>query len=307
MGAAKLNKAQRGELHLRLPVGLVRISEERVVLHPDAQVQSAIRQVFATFAHLGSAHKVLRSLRDDGLLLPRQVGSSWAEQVRWERPSFAAIYAILKNPAYAGAYAYGKLHRKELAAKDPRMPLLVQITGIGFLTAITILAAIGEIERFPSAKKLVGYAGLGSRVHDSGMAYSTGRITKAGRRDLRRAMVDASNHAITNHAHWKAQFEALSSHIGKKKAIVAIARKLLVVVWHVLTKESADRFANPTQVACSMFAFAHKVRVKNLPKGQTALGFTRNQLDRLRIGQEVKKLPWGTKTFTLPESKLTAR
>ena len=196
---------------------------------------------------------------------------------------------------------------KELAAKDPRMPLLVQITGIGFLTAITILAAIGEIQRFPSGKKLVGYAGLGSRVHDSGMAYSTGRITKAGRRDLRRAMVDAANHAITDHAHWKAQFEDLSSHIGKKKAIVAIARKLLVVVWHVLTKEAADRFANPTQVACSMFAFAHKVRVKNLPEGQTALGFTRSQLDRLKIGQEVKKLPWGTKTFTLPESKQTAK
>ncbi len=105
----------------------------------------------------------------------------------------------------------------------------------------------------------------------------------------------------------KAQFEALSSHIGNKKVIVAIARKLLVVVWHVLTKESADRFANPTQVVYSMFAFAHKVQVKNLPKGQTALGFTRDQLDRLKIGQEVKKLPWGTKTFTLLESKLTAK
>lgn len=54
-------------------------------------------------------------------------------------------------------------------------------------------------------------------VHDSDMAYSTGRITKAGRRDLHRAMVDAANHAITDHAHWKAQFEALSSHIGKSK------------------------------------------------------------------------------------------
>lgn len=83
--------------------------------------------------------------------------------------------------------------------------------------------------------------------------------------------------------------------------------QLLIVVWHVLTKESADRFTNSTQVACSMFAFAHKVRVKNLQEGQTALGFTRKQLDRLRIGQEVRQIPWGTKTFTLPESKLTTR
>lgn len=196
---------------------------------------------------------------------------------------------------------------KELAAKDERVPLLIQITGIGFLTAITILAAIGQIQRFPSAKQLVGYAGLGSRVHDSGMAYSTGRITKAGRRDLRRAMVDAANHAVVDHAHWKVEFERLSIRMGRSKAVVAIARKLLVVVWHVLTKEAADRFANPTQVACSMFAFAHKVRVKNLPEGQSALGFTRQQLDRLKIGQEVQKIPWGTKTFKLPESELTKK
>jgi DNA invertase Pin-like site-specific DNA recombinase len=114
LGAAKLNKAQRGELHLRLPVGLVRVSDDRIALHPDAQVQTAIRHVLAEFARLGSAHKVLRSLRDDGLSLPRRVGSSWAEEVVWVRPSFAAIYAILKNPAYAGAYAYGKLHRTHL-------------------------------------------------------------------------------------------------------------------------------------------------------------------------------------------------
>ncbi len=114
LGAAKLNKAKRGELHLRLPVGLVRISEERVALHPDAQVQSAIYHVFAEFERLGSAHKILRGLRDDELCLPRRVGSSWSEEVRWQRPTFAAIYALLKNPAYAGAYAYGKLHRTHL-------------------------------------------------------------------------------------------------------------------------------------------------------------------------------------------------
>lgn len=75
----------------------------------------------------------------------------------------------------------------------------------------------------------------------------------------------------------------------------------------MLTKEAADKYANPTQVACSMFAFAHKVRVKNLPEGQSTLRFTRNQLDRPKIGQEVKKILGGTKTFNLPESKLTAK
>ncbi len=123
LGAAKLNKAKRGELHLRLPVGLVRVSDERVALHPDALVQSAIRHVFAVFERLGSAHKVLRSLRDDGLTLPRRVGSSWSEDVVWARPTFAAIYAILKNPAYAGAYAYGKLHRTHLPGEAHKVVL----------------------------------------------------------------------------------------------------------------------------------------------------------------------------------------
>jgi len=68
---------------------------------------------------------------------------------------------------------------KQESVQDPRMPLLVQLPGVAMLTAITILAAIGKIERFPNAKQLVGYAGLGTRVHDSGMTHVTGRITKA--------------------------------------------------------------------------------------------------------------------------------
>jgi transposase len=195
---------------------------------------------------------------------------------------------------------------KEIAAQDERAPLLVQITGIGLLTAITILSAIGEITRFPSAKQLVGYAGLGSRVHASGETYFTGRITKAGRKELRWAMVEAARHAVQDHAHWKAEHERLSGSIGHKKAIVAVARKLLMVVWHLLTKEAADKFANPTQVACSVFAFAHRVRARNLPNGLSALQFTRNQMDRLGIGQEVLIVPWGTKRFKLPPSKLAA-
>src|ERR1700690_1208825 len=125
---------------------------------------------------------------------------------------------------------------KELVAKEERAPLLIQITGIGLLTSITILAAIGDISRFPSAKQLVGYAGLGARVHASGELFATGRITKTGRKDLRWAMVEAARHAVLDHPRFKAEYERLSKSIGKKKAVVAIARKLLVMVWHVLAK-----------------------------------------------------------------------
>ena len=102
---------------------------------------------------------------------------------------------------------------------------------------MTLLGAIGDITRFPSAQKLVGYAGLGAQVHDSGQKRWSGGITKSGRRDLRRVMVDAARHAVKAHGHWKQQFARLEPRIGRPKALVAIARKLLVAVWHILSKE----------------------------------------------------------------------
>lgn len=190
------------------------------------------------------------------------------------------------------------------SAQDERIPLLVQIPGVAMLTAITILAAIGDITRFPNAKKLVGYAGLGTRVHNSGMTYNSGRITKAGRKDYRRAMVNDANHAIEHHPHWKKEFERLEPALGRSKAVVAIARKLLVAVWHVLNEKSADRFADSASVARSFFAHAYRVGVGNLPEEQSALAFTREQLDRLGIGQDLQEIPWGSKHHKLPLSEL---
>jgi hypothetical protein len=109
----------------------------------------------------------------------------------------------------------------ELAAKDERVPLLVQLPGCGLLNAITILAAVGTISRFEDAKHLVGYAGLGTRVHDSGMTHHNGRITKAGRKDLRSAMVSMANTAVEYHPFWKKEFERISARLGRSKAIVA--------------------------------------------------------------------------------------
>ncbi|MBI1801233.1 MAG: hypothetical protein HYR71_06360 [Chloroflexi bacterium] len=67
---------------------------------------------------------------------------------------------------------------------------------------------------------------------------------------------------------------------------------------------NADRFADVTQGACSLFKLAYDVGVKDLPEGQSALRFMRNQLDRLGIGADLKAIPWGSKQFKLPPSKL---
>ncbi len=138
-----------------------------------------------------------------------------------------------------------------LSAQDPwkqTIPFLMQLPGFAVVTSMTLLAAIGDITRFPSAKKLVGYSGLGASVHASGQTQRTGPITKQGRRELRTVLVEAAWTAVDHHPHWRAEFERLVPALGKGKAIVAIARKLLVVVWHVLTKQVVDCHADVAMV-----------------------------------------------------------
>lgn len=184
------------------------------------------------------------------------------------------------------------------------MLLLLQMSGIGLINAITILAAIGDITRFPDARKLVGYAGLGASVHDSGQTRRTGGITKQGRRDLRFAVIEAAHHASEKHPHWKREFERLEPRLGRNKAVVAVARKLLIAIWHVLTEGCVEKYADPEKVATGFFRFAYKVGVKNLPDGVSAAQFTRNQLDKLGIGLDLTEIPHGTRRPKLPKSKL---
>jgi len=105
MTAGLLNKARRGELALRLPVGLVRQDDETVVKDPHQEVQERLDLIFTTFLRRKSASKVLRFFNDHELLIPRR--DRFGDLV-WKKPSIAAILDILKNPAYAGAFVYGR-------------------------------------------------------------------------------------------------------------------------------------------------------------------------------------------------------
>lgn len=105
MTAGLLAKAQRGELALSLPVGLVRTSVQQVVKDPHRDVQDRLVLVFSTFLDKQSASKVLRYFNDHDLLLPRR--DRFGEIV-WKPASVAAILNILRNPAYAGAFVYGR-------------------------------------------------------------------------------------------------------------------------------------------------------------------------------------------------------
>jgi DNA invertase Pin-like site-specific DNA recombinase len=107
--AGRLRRVEQGTYRQALPTGLVRLEDGRVVKDPDVHVRRTIEFVFERFEELGSAQKVMRSLKEDGLLLPRrQVAGLQAGELLWKLPSVDAVYGILHNPAYAGAFAYGR-------------------------------------------------------------------------------------------------------------------------------------------------------------------------------------------------------
>jgi hypothetical protein len=114
LNAGRLSKVMRGEYVQHLPTGLVRLSDKRVVKDPDDQVRHVIELVFAKFEELGSCQKVLRFCKHNEILLPRHQTSGFHKgELLWKKPSAAAIYEIVRNPAYAGTFVYGR------RTKDP--------------------------------------------------------------------------------------------------------------------------------------------------------------------------------------------
>jgi transposase len=179
-----------------------------------------------------------------------------------------------------------------------QVPFLIQLPGLGVLSVMSVLAAIGDITRFPSAKHLVGYAGLGASVHDSGQTHRGGHITKEGRSDLRGVMVEAAWVAVEHHPHWKAQFERLTKRIGKQKAIVAVARKLLVSVWHVLSEQEADCNAQLEAVTRKLMNWiAHTGTTPGKKRDRLLLLY--EQLDCLGLSEEVEQVDYYGSTYRL--------
>ena len=116
MTAGLLNKAQRGELALSLPIGLTRDAIGKVHKDPYREVADRLALVFTTFLRVRSANKVLQFLNAQDLCLPRR--DRFGEVV-WKKPTVAAILQMLKNPPYAGAFVYGKTRS---IRKDPTSP-----------------------------------------------------------------------------------------------------------------------------------------------------------------------------------------
>ena len=132
----------------------------------------------------------------------------------------------------------------EIARDDPRARLIMTIPGIGYITAVTILAEIVDHGRFANAEKLVSYAGLSPKHHNSGETVRTGSITKRGSVWLRTAMVEAAFVAVRHDARIGARYQKLAARIGSMKARVATARVMLEWVWEMLNSGTEYRGIN---------------------------------------------------------------
>ncbi len=143
----------------------------------------------------------------------------------------------------------------ESALGDAAVKRLMTITGVNLTVAAGLMAAIGDIARFSSPQKLVSYFGLNPRVRQSGLgAAHHGRISKIGRSHARAMLVEAAWAAAKTPGPLHAFFVRIRARRGHQVAAVAVARKLAVLCWHMLTKEEDYLWARPALVANKMRA-----------------------------------------------------
>jgi DNA invertase Pin-like site-specific DNA recombinase len=122
MNQGRLNKARRGELGLAVPTGYVRRTSGEVALDPDEQVQHVVRLIFRKFEELGTLNAVLRYLVKNSIQLGMRIREGLGKgELEWHRPNRITLQTILKNPIYAGAYAYGR-HQVDPRRKKPGRP-----------------------------------------------------------------------------------------------------------------------------------------------------------------------------------------
>ena len=156
--------------------------------------------------------------------------------------------------------------RESLANKSREVQIITSIPGVGFIGASTLIAEIGNIRDFDDADKLTKWAGLTPTVYQSANVTRTGSITKQGSRHIRWILVELAHVAIRSPGRIKSFFERLMPKKGYKKAIVAVARKMLRIVWHLLVHD---------ELFVDEFPRSKQVKFPKLPKKIQAVGINK--------------------------------
>jgi transposase len=135
----------------------------------------------------------------------------------------------------------------EQALARPDVRRLMTIPGVGAITALALVAVVGDVTRFPTPRHLVGYLGLDPRVRQSGEKKARhGHISREGQAHARGLLVEAAHTAIRTPGPLHAFHVRLAARRGKQIALCATARKLTVLAWHLLTKDEDYRYGAVT-------------------------------------------------------------
>jgi len=236
----KTDRIDSARLALLLSRGLL-----KAVWVPDAQTRRE-RQVLRRRRQLVRARvrvqcQIKSELRCYGIEFPSQIGA-WSESFvrwlwcfqlgdRWQSESFRRLLTLYEQ---LGALVKAQTALlKELAESEryqSQVAILISVPGIGLLTAMEILLELGDIRRFANGRKLAAYVGLTPGQYSSGEKVRLGSISKAGQPQLRASLIEASWVLISKDAALRERYQYLRSRCGGKRAIVAIARKLLLIV-----------------------------------------------------------------------------
>lgn len=162
-----------------------------------------------------------------------------------------------------------------LAAKawaDPRIKLLMTLPGVDFTVAQTLLSALGDISRFPDADRAASYLGLVPSTYQSGEHCYHGRITKQGRGHARWMLVEAAQHLDKHPGPLGVFFRRIAKRKTRNVAVVATARKLVAIAWHMLKNNEPYRYAVPSTLAAKFARLRIRVtgqrRKGGLQKGE---------------------------------------
>jgi transposase len=216
-----------------LPDPLIRSERERArfrlhLVKHKSMLKHRIHSTLMSFGHPCPVSDLF-GLAGRELLDSLQIPGPWRETVD------ASLYLIDYLQSEIDAI---ERQLRATGADHRYVPLLLTVPGIGWVLAFTIAAEIGDITRFPSARKLTGYTGLCPRVHQSGDKDRRGPITKQGPKYLRWAMLEATMHAL-RHPAYRDRYQRTKHRLGKQRgakvAQIDIARKLTEAIWHMLT------------------------------------------------------------------------
>jgi transposase len=177
-------------------------------------------------------------------------GLAWLRALELPADERDTIESGLRHIAFLDL-EIGELEQQLAAAvlASPDMRRLLTLPGVNSVSAAAFMAAVGDIRRFPTARHLVSYLGLNPRVQQSGSAKARhGRITKQGPSDARHVLVEAAWRAARETGPLRAFSQRVAAKRGVNVATVAVARKLVVIAWHMLARSEEYAFARPSLV-----------------------------------------------------------